>query len=103
MRNARLAVVGMLIVFLAGCSGGGPSKDQRQRAFLQYMKEEGSDNAKIRDFESSKCTKSESAPAYACDVSAKVQAAEHDFGNELDGIYTFAEVGGNWKVTGRIR
>ncbi|MBO9828779.1 hypothetical protein J7373_11020 [Xanthomonas sp. A2111] len=103
MRNARLTVVGMLIVFLAGCSGGGPSKDQRQRAFLQYMKEEGSDNAKIRDFESSRCEKSESAPSYACDVSARVEAVGRDFDHELDGIYVFAEIGGEWKVTGRIR
>ncbi|MCW0411066.1 hypothetical protein NG831_05750 [Xanthomonas sacchari] len=102
MSKARVAVIGMTAL-LAACSGGGPSESQRQEAFLLHLKEEGSDNAKIRDFESSKCTKAESAPTYACDVSAKVQAAGHDFGNELDGIYTFAEVGGDWKVTGRIQ
>lgn len=25
------------------------------------------------------------------------------FGNEMDGVYTFSEVGGVWKVTGRVQ
>ncbi|RZZ86978.1 hypothetical protein [Pseudoxanthomonas winnipegensis] len=103
MSKAQVAAIGLLTVFLAACSGGGPSKAQRQAAFVAHMKEEGSDNAKIRDFQSSKCTKSESTPTYACDVSATVQAMGRDFDHEMDGIYAFAEVGGEWKVTGRIQ
>ncbi len=103
MSSAQVVAIGVLTVFLAACSGGGPSKAQRQEAFLLHLKEEGSDNAKIRDFESKKCTKSESAPTYACDVSARVEAVGRDFDHELDGIYAFAEIGGEWKVTGRIQ
>ncbi|PZP63145.1 MAG: hypothetical protein DI597_03655 [Pseudoxanthomonas spadix] len=102
MSRARIAVIGMTAL-LAACAGGGPSSDQRQRAFLEYMKAEGSDNAKIRDFESNKCTKSEGAPSYACDVSARVEAVGRDFDHELDGIYAFTEIGGEWKVTGRMQ
>lgn len=102
MSRALVAVIGMTAL-LAACSGGGPSESQRQEAFLLHLKEEGSDNAKIRDFKSSKCTKSESAPSYACDVSARVEAVGRDFDHELDGIYAFAEIGGKWKVTGRIQ
>lgn len=102
MSRALVAVIGMTAL-LAACSGGGPSESQRQEAFLLYLKKEGSDNAKIRDFESSKCTKSESAPTYACVVSARVEAVGRDFDHELDGIYAFAEIGGEWKVTGRIQ
>ncbi|WJI14653.1 hypothetical protein MWN52_13590 [Pseudoxanthomonas winnipegensis] len=103
MSTCRFLLICSLLVGLASCSGGGPSSDQRQRAFVTYMKEEGSDNAKVRDFESGKCVKSQSAPTYACHVSARVEAAGRDLGHELDGIYTFAELGSDWKVTGRIQ
>ncbi|QDI02535.1 hypothetical protein E4A48_01400 [Xanthomonas cerealis pv. cerealis] len=103
MRKARLAVVGMLIVFMAGCSGGRPSQTEREFAFLQFVKQNSNDEARIEDFDSNQCTKAEGAPGYTCDASAKVEAMGRDFGHQMDGVYTFTKVGGAWKVTGRVQ
>ncbi|WP_045760741.1 hypothetical protein [Xanthomonas albilineans] len=103
MSKARVAVIGMLAFVLASCSGDGPSESEREHAFLQHVKENGSDEGRIEDFESHQCTKAESAPSYNCDVSAKVQDLGRDFGHQMDGIYSFTEVGGAWKVTGRVQ
>ncbi|MGD3385117.1 hypothetical protein QT497_22275 [Xanthomonas citri pv. citri] len=61
------------------------------------------DYPRIEDFKSGKCTKAEDAPSFSCDVSAKVRAMGRDFGHEMDGVYTFTQVGGVWKVTRRIQ
>ncbi|MBZ2679328.1 hypothetical protein IPR78_19705 [Xanthomonas perforans] len=103
MHHARVAVIGLLTVALAACYGGGPSESEREHAFLQHVKENGSDEGRIEDFESHQCTKAESAPSYNCDVSAKVQDLGRDFGHQLDGVYAFTKVGGAWKVTGRVQ
>lgn len=103
MLKSRLAVIGALIVSLAACSGGGPSHDDRENAFLQYVKDNSNDKAKIREFQSGECVKAEGAPSYNCSVSSQVMAMERDFGHEMDGIYTFTEVGGAWKITGRVQ
>lgn len=104
MSKARVAVVGALIVCLAACSGGGgPSHDDRQNAFLQYVQDNSNDKAKIRDFESGKCVKAEGAPSYNCAVSSQVQAMDRDFGHEMDGVYTFTQMDGTWKITGRVQ
>ncbi|EKQ58370.1 hypothetical protein WS7_21370 [Xanthomonas citri pv. malvacearum str. GSPB2388] len=103
MSKARFAVIGTLIVSLVACSGGGPSQDDRQSAFLLYVQDNSNDKAKIEDFESGKCVKAEGAPSYTCDVSAKVEAMERDFGHQMDGVYTFTKVGGTWKITGRVQ
>jgi len=103
MRKARLAVVGMLIAFLGACSGGRPSQSEREFAFLQFVKANSNEEARIEDFESNQCTKAEGAPSYTCDVSAKVEAMERDFGHQMDGVYTFTKVGGTWKITGRVQ
>ncbi|WP_329761650.1 hypothetical protein [Stenotrophomonas maltophilia] len=103
MLKSRLAVIGALIVSLAACSGGGPSHDDRQNAFLQYVKDNSNDKAKIGDFESGKCVKAEGTPSYNCAVSSQVEAMQRDFGHEMDGVYTFTEVGDTWKITGRVQ
>lgn len=103
MSKVRIAVIGALIVSLAACSGGGPSHDDRQNAFLQYVKDNSNDKAKIRDFESGKCVKAEGAPSYNCAVASNVMAMDRDFGHEMDGVYTFTEVGDTWKVTARVQ
>lgn len=103
MLKSRLAAIGALIVSLAACSGGGPSQDDRQGAFLQYVKDNSNDKAKIADFESGKCVKAEGSPSYNCAVSSQVEAMQRDFGHEMDGVYTFTEVGGAWKITGRVQ
>ncbi|QHB70717.1 hypothetical protein [Stenotrophomonas sp. 364] len=104
MSKARVAVVGALIVCLAACSGGGgPPHDDRQNAFLQYVQDNSNDKAKIQEFRSGKCVKAEGAPSYNCDVSAQIEAMGRDFGNQMDGVYTFTEVGGTWKITGRVQ
>jgi hypothetical protein len=103
MFNARITVVGALIFALAACSGGGPSHDERQKAFLQYVKDNSNDKAKIREFQSEECAKAEGTPSYNCAVSSQVMAMERDFGHEMDGVYTFTEVGGAWKITGRVQ
>lgn len=69
MRKARLAVVGMLIAFLGACSGGRPSQSEREFAFLQFVKENSNDEARIEDFKSNQCQKAEGAPSYTCDAS----------------------------------
>ncbi|MCL1558679.1 hypothetical protein FHR53_003930 [Xanthomonas arboricola] len=103
MSKLRVALIILLIAGLAACSGGGPAQTEREHAFLQYVKDNGSDDARIEDFKSGKCTKAEGAPSYACDVSAEVTAMGRKFGHEMDGVYTFSEIGGVWKVTGRIQ
>lgn len=103
MSKLRAPLIALLIVGLAACSGGGPSKHAREAAFLQYVKDNGSDDAKVHDFKSSKCTKAEGAPSYACDVSAEIQATGRELGHDMDGVYSFTQVGGAWKVTGRIQ
>ncbi|WP_386339928.1 hypothetical protein O4D10_21190 [Xanthomonas citri pv. citri] len=103
MSKLRVSLIILLIVGLAACSGGGPAQTEREHAFLQYVKDNGSDDAKIEDFKSGKCTKAEGAPSFSCDVSAEVTAMGRKFGNEMDGVYTFTQVGGVWKVTGRIQ
>ncbi|MBO9748776.1 MULTISPECIES: hypothetical protein [Xanthomonas] len=103
MSKRRVALIILLIAGLAGCSGGGPAQTEREHAFLQYVKDNGSDDARIEDFKSGKCTKAEGAPSYVCDVSAEVTAMGRRFGHEMDGVYTFSEIGGVWKVTGRIQ
>ncbi|KLC23322.1 hypothetical protein TB9_09400 [Xanthomonas perforans] len=103
MRKARLAVVGMLIAFLGACSGGRPSQSEREFAFLQFVKENSNDEARIEDFKSNQCQKAEGAPSYTCDASAKVKALGQDFGNQMDGVYTFTKVGGTWKITARVQ
>jgi len=103
MSKLRIALTGALIISLAACSGGGPSHDDRQAAFLQYVKDNSNDKAKIADFESGKCVKAEGAPSYNCAVSSQVEAMQRDFGHGMDGVYTFTEVGGAWKITGRVQ
>ncbi|MEA5126195.1 hypothetical protein [Xanthomonas floridensis] len=103
MSNARFAVIGTLIVSLAACSGGRPSQSEREHAFLQFVKENSNDEARIEDFKSNQCQKAEGAPSYTCDASAKVKALGQDFGNQMDGVYTFTKVGGTWKITGRVQ
>ncbi len=103
MSKVRIAVASALIVCLAACSGGGPSHDERQNAFLQYVKDNSNEKAKIREFESGKCVKAEGSPSYNCAVSSQVQAMERDFGHEMDGVYTFTQVGDTWKITGRVQ
>lgn len=103
MSKVCIAVASGLIACLAACSGGGPSHDDRQNAFLQYVKDNSNDKAKIREFESGKCVKAESTPSCNCAVSSQVEAMDRDFGHEMDGVYTFTEVSGTWKVTGRVQ
>lgn len=103
MLKLRVAVVGVLTACLAACSGSGPSHDERQNAFLQYVKDNSNDKAKIREFRSGKCAKAEGAPSYNCTVSSEVMAMERDFGNQMDGVYTFTELDGTWKITGRVQ
>jgi len=103
MSKVRIALTGALIACLAACSGGGPSHDDRQNAFLQYVQDNSNDKAKIRDFESGKCVKAEGTPSYNCAVSSQVEAMDRDFGHEMDGVYTFTQVGGSWKITGRVQ
>ncbi|MCC4629159.1 hypothetical protein LPY96_17615 [Xanthomonas citri pv. malvacearum] len=103
MSKRRVALIILLIAGLAACSADGPAQTEREHAFLQYVKDNGSDDARIEDFKSGKCTKAEGAPSYVCDVSAEVTAMGRKFGNEMDGVYTFSEVGGVWKVTGRVQ
>ncbi|MEW2895538.1 hypothetical protein [Stenotrophomonas maltophilia] len=103
MLKSRLAAIGALIVSLAACSGAGPSHDDRENAFLQYVKDNSNDKAKIRGFESGKCVKAEGTPSYNCAVSSQVEAMQRDFGHGMDGVYTFTEVGGAWKITGRVQ
>jgi hypothetical protein len=103
MSKLPIALTGALIISLAACSGGGPSHDDRQNAFLQYVKDNSNDKAKIREFKSGKCVKTEGSPSYNCDVSSQVMAMERDFGHEMDGVYAFTEVGGAWKITGRVQ
>ena len=103
MSKLRIALIILLIAGLAACSGGGPAQTEREHAFLQYVKDNGSDDARIEDFKSGKCTNAEGAPSYACDVSGEVTAMGRKFGHEMDGVYTFSEIGGVWKVTGRIQ
>lgn len=103
MFKARNAVVVALIFALAACSGGGPSHDERQNAFLQYVKDNSNDKAKIQEFKSGKCAKAEGTPSYNCAVSSHVQAMDRDFGNQMDGVYTFTEIGDTWKITGRVQ
>lgn len=103
MSKGRIAVIGALIACLSACSGRGPSHDDRQNAFLQYVKDNSNEKAKIREFESGKCVKAEGAPSYNCAVSSNVMAMDRDFGHEMDGVYTFTEVSGTWKITGRVQ
>ncbi|ATS51204.1 conserved exported hypothetical protein [Xanthomonas citri pv. fuscans] len=103
MSKFRVSLISLLIAGLTACSGGSPAQTEREHAFLQYVKDNGSADARIEDFKSGKCTKAESAPSFSCDVSAKVRAMGRDFGHEMDGVYTFTQVGGVWKVTGRIQ
>lgn len=103
MSKVCIAVASGLIACLAACSGGGPSHDDRQNAFLQYVKDNSNDKAKIRDFESGKCVKAEGAPSYNCAVASNVMAMDRDFGHQMDGVYTFTEVGDTWKITGRVQ
>jgi len=103
MLKLRLAVVGVLSACLAACSGSGPSQDERDAAFLQYVQDNSNDKAKIHEFRSGNCVKAEGTPSYNCDVSAQVEAMGRDFGNQMDGVYTFTEVGDTWKITGRVQ
>jgi len=103
MFKARITVVGALIFALAACSGGGPSHDERQNAFLQYVKDNSNDKAKIREFQSGECAKAEGTPSYNCTVSSQVMAMDRDFGNQMDGVYTFTQMDGTWKITGRVQ
>ncbi|AOX61068.1 hypothetical protein ACF8O9_07485 [Stenotrophomonas geniculata] len=103
MLKLRVAVVGVLTACLAACSGSGPSHDERQNAFLQYVKDNSNEKAKIREFQSAECAKSEGTPSYNCAVSSQVMAMDRDFGNQMDGVYTFTEVGDTWKITGRVQ
>ncbi|MBV6668151.1 hypothetical protein ACCP96_07345 [Xanthomonas campestris pv. fici] len=103
MSKLRVSLIILLIVGLAACTGGGPAQTEREHAFLQYVKDNGSDDAKVDDFKSAKCTKAEGAPSYACDVSAEIQATGRELGHDMDGVYSFTQVGGGWKVTGRIQ
>ncbi|TQT62080.1 hypothetical protein DB811_13920 [Xanthomonas perforans] len=45
----------MLIAFLGACSGGRPSQSEREFAFLQFVKENSNDEARIEDFKSNQC------------------------------------------------
>ncbi|MEQ7925471.1 hypothetical protein ABQW55_016960 [Xanthomonas citri pv. malvacearum] len=64
MSKRRVALIILLIAGLAACSADGPAQTEREHAFLQYVKDNGSDDARIEDFKSGKCTKAEGAPSY---------------------------------------
>ncbi len=103
MPKARLAVMSALTLYLTACSGGQPSQSEREHAFLEFVKGNSNDEARIEEFESNQCTKAEGAPGYTCDASAKVETMGRDFGHQMDGVYIFTKVGGAWKVTSRVQ
>ncbi|XOL70418.1 hypothetical protein SE336_07975 [Xanthomonas arboricola] len=74
MSKFRVSLISLLIAGLTACSAGGPAQTEREHAFLQYVKDNGSDDARIEEFKSGRCTKAEGAPSFSCDVSAKVRA-----------------------------
>ncbi|MFA3865400.1 hypothetical protein P2C58_19230 [Xanthomonas perforans] len=86
MSKLCLALVGLMSVCLASCSSGGPSQSEREHAFLLFVQDNSNEEARIEDFQSNQCKKAQGAPSYTCDVSAKVEAMERDFGHQMDGV-----------------
>ncbi|RWU17318.1 hypothetical protein [Xanthomonas phaseoli] len=47
MSKLCLALVGLMSVCLASCSGGGPAETEREHAFLQFVKANSNEEARI--------------------------------------------------------
>ncbi|MGD3372427.1 hypothetical protein QT497_22250 [Xanthomonas citri pv. citri] len=47
MSKLHVSLVTLLIAGLTACLAGGPAQTEREHAFLQYVKDNGSDDARV--------------------------------------------------------
>ncbi|NWF32328.1 hypothetical protein HH110_04610 [Stenotrophomonas sp. SAM-B] len=86
-------------LLLTACSAG-PSANKAEDAMLVFVKANGSDDARLTKFTVGKCEKGDGG--YNCPVQARVPAINGRFDEDFNGVFTFAEVGGAWKVIGVV-
>ncbi len=67
---------------------------------LVFVKANGSDDARLTKFSLGKCEQGDGG--YNCPVQARVLAMNGRFDEDFNGVFTFAEVGGAWKVIGVV-
>lgn len=99
MTMKRFATVAILAIALTACSSG-PSQNKAEDAMLAYVKDNGSEDARLMDFELGKCTKVDTG--YNCPVKSRVLAMGGKFDQQFNGVFTFADVGGSYKVIARV-
>jgi hypothetical protein len=94
-----LIVVTSTILALSACSSG-PSESKAEDAFLAFIKDNSSDDAKLTSFDLGKCD--EANGGYNCAVAAHVVALGGSFDEDYNGVFTFSDVGGSTKVVGVV-
>lgn len=97
MTIKRFATVAVLAIALTACSSG-PSQNKAEDAMLAYVKENGSEDARLTKFSLGKCEKGDGG--YNCPVQARVLAMNGRFDENFNGVFTFAEVEGEYRVVG---
>ena len=91
----------MMCVALSTCSAG-PSSGKAEDAFLAYIKSNASDDATLTTFELGECKEAEGQPGFNCVVTSQVKAMGGRVNEDMSGIYTFGESGGELRVLGVV-
>ena len=94
-------VATLLCVALSACSSG-PSNGKAEAAFLAFIKDNASDDATLTTFKLGECKEAEGQPGYNCVVSSQVKAMGGRLNEDMSGVYTFGESGGELRVIGVV-
>ncbi|MDH5824219.1 hypothetical protein QFW77_14655 [Luteimonas sp. RD2P54] len=100
MKTMLLAAMAALL--LAGCAGG-PGKGEVEEAVRAFVEQTGG-NTKLEELEVGECKEASGRAGYACSVTgrATIRMAGHSQATALVGTFVLEEIGGQWKVTGRL-
>ena len=94
-------VATLLCLALSACSSG-PSSGKAETAFLAHIISNTSDDATLTTFELGECKEAEGQPGFNCVVSSQVKAMGGRFNEDMSGVYTFGESGGELRVIGVV-
>lgn len=97
---ATLLIPAALVLALAACTGGGPSKSEAEEALGQFFQQAAGVRPTFEDLALGDCEQAGEGPGYACSVSATVvlDAGGRVQREPLSRTFMFDELDGQWKV-----
>jgi len=100
MTMSKTILASLATALLLTACFAGPSANKAEDAMLVFVKANGSDDARLTKFAIGKCEKGDGG--YNCPVQARVLAMNGRFDEDFNGVFTFAEVDGNYRVVGVV-